>query len=96
MSTSFYLQCNSHTPPISSGGEVGHHLSDLSDVRRHIENRELYRAMAERDLSLATQGDHYAVTAFRFLVAHPYCDVSICNEYGVTYPLKKDEPDEKE
>ena len=91
MSTWIYLQCDSHTPPIPSDGEVGQHLSDLSDVRRHIENRELYRSMAERDLSLATNRVPYAGNAFRFLVTHPHCDVSIRDEYGVAYPLESDE-----
>lgn len=96
MSTWIYLQCDSHTPPILSDGEVGQHIYDLSDIRRHIKNRELYRFMAEKDLVLDTQGDHFAGNAFRFLITHPHCDVSICDEYGDTYPLEKVEPDEKE
>lgn len=90
MSTSIYLQCDSHTPPILSD-EVGGRLSALPNVQRHIENRELYRAMAERNLSLDTHRIHYAGNAFRFLCSHPHCDVSIRDEYGNTYPLETDE-----
>lgn len=93
MGTWIYLQCDSHTPPIPSDDEVGQRLSDLPDVRRHIKNREIYRAMAEQDLSLDTEGDHYAGNAFRFLTTHPECNVSIRDEHGNTHPL---EPDEKE
>ena len=93
MSTWIYLQCDSHTPPLSSDGEVGQHLYDLPDIRRHIKNRELYRYMAGQDLMIDTQGNHYAGNAFRFLNSHPDCDVSICAEYGRPHPL---EPEAKE
>ena len=91
MSTWLYLQCDSHTPPLSSDGEVGQHLYDLPDIRRHIRNRRLYADMASHDVMLDSRGDHFANNAFRFLTAHPACTVSICDEYGRTHPIEPED-----
>lgn len=90
MSTWLYLQCEDHDPPLTSE-DVGQHLYDLPDIRRHIARRDSYAEMAE-DGDLIRFGDHFGNHAYDFLTQHPRCTIGIVDEYGITYPLQEDTP----
>ena len=83
MSTTMYMQCLSHDPPIYSD-EVGQHDYDLSDIRKHIANRKLYEANRKADLDIS-YGDYWGNAAAYFLTQHPNCEIGIINQYGGTY-----------
>ena len=88
MSTTLYLECRCHEPPILSA-EVGQRLSDLDDIRTYIRNRG----------ALVTAARHcwdfergWTNVAAYFLSDHQGCVIGIRDEYGNAHPL--DEPPE--
>lgn len=87
MSTYVYLECLDHDPPLSSPDEVGQHLSDLPDIRRAIQNKDLFIANAAADLDV-DYGSRFANTAASFLVSHPKCAIGIFDEYGRRHPIE--------
>lgn len=84
MSTTLYLECRSHKPPISSWSEVGHNLTDLPRIRREIANRDKYVAAAELE---PDYDDPLTNTAATFFTQHPNCNIGICDEYGNQHPV---------
>lgn len=89
VSTYLYLECQDHTPPLLSHGEVGQHLSDLPRVREEITRRDLFDSMAKADL-WPDHGSHFTSNAVSFLVQHPHCRITIRDEYGVEHPVAEE------
>jgi len=80
VSTFLYLECLDHTPGIIAEGESGQHLSDLTQIRLDIANREqIVKAWEADDFHPA---DHFHRNTVCFLSAHPSCDLAIVDEYG--------------
>lgn len=86
MSTYLYLECRSHTPHLSSDGEVGQHLYDLPRIIREIARRELFADMDELDTPV-DYGNHFTNNAARFLARHRDCIIGIRDEYGKDHPI---------
>lgn len=85
MSTWLYLQCEDHDPPLRSE-DVGQHLYDLPDIRRHIARRDIYAEMEDGDPIRFTH--HFGNNAYDFLVAHPRCTIGIVDELGREHPVE--------
>lgn len=88
MSTWLYLECQSHTPPLSSASEVGQHLYDLPTIRGYFAERQHLAEVDADDLP-----DYWRRTAARFFHDHPHCRVGIRDEYGEEHPIEEPAPD---
>lgn len=87
MSTTLYLECHSHTPPIASE-EVGQHLYDLPRIRELLADR---KAVSEAvRLDLVDGGSPFDRNTARFISSHPNCDLHIADEYGREHPIAED------
>lgn len=90
MSTTMYMRCESHDPPIQSD-EVGHNQSALPDIRKAIRDRDEFLEGLEKaglDLwDVDFGGDSYARARAWFVVQHPHCDISVWDEYGREYAM---------
>ena len=87
MSTYLYLECLDHTPPLSSDGEVGQHLTDLPRIRTEIANRAAFVAIADQ---YPDYGHHFTNNAARFLCQHPHCRIGIRDECNQEHPVGGD------
>lgn len=90
MSTYMYLECQDHTPPLTSDGEVGQHHYDLPRICDEISKRDLFAANAKADLGI-DYGGYFTNNAARFLAQHPNCRIGIRDEYGIEYPTTETE-----
>ena len=92
MSTTVYLQCLAHDPPLQSD-EVGQHLYNLDDVRQWIADRKLLVDCVKKDYHLDGGNPNWLYTTAWFLYHHQECDIGIIDEYGNEHPIVK--PDDK-
>lgn len=83
MSTYLHLECQDHTPPLLSDGEVGQHLYDLPRIRSEIARRESFAELED----CANYDHHFTRNAARFLALHRHCRITIRDEYGVEHPV---------
>jgi hypothetical protein len=90
MSTTIYLECRSHTPPLVADRESGQHLSDLEQIRCDIKHRDDVVDVMEDGWS---HPDPFRMATARFLADHQSCDIGIRDEYGTDHPLTA--PEEK-
>lgn len=94
MSTTMYLQCLSHDPPLRSQ-EVEQH-KNLFYIRKYIAMRKELVALLESDIPIGDQGGVYwANNAACFLYEHQKCEIGIVNEYGGTYLTGLDDPEDE-
>lgn len=89
MSTSLYLVCTDHDPPVQNDCESGQHLYDLPQLREDLANRELIVAAAGIYLYPQDCDSHRCNTA-RFLEQHPKCNLIIRDEYGREHPIAEE------
>lgn len=87
MSTTVYLQCLSHDPPLQSD-EVGQHLCDLKDIRGYIKNRKLLIDVVAADYHLDNGNPNWVMTAAWFFWAHKECEIGIVDECGDEHPVE--------
>ena len=88
MSTYIYLECLDHDPPVTSDGEVGQHLYDLSDVRKMIANKEVIIEFM-KVMDNFQWDSHFDSNTARFLRDHPKCKIAIYSEYGDYYSIEE-------
>ena len=69
------------------------HLSDLTEIRTDIRNRDVYVALHEADLDSFHEINfgHFRNNTIRFLVQHPKCRLGIRDEYGREHPIEEDD-----
>jgi hypothetical protein len=96
MSTTMYLQCLSHDPPLLSD-EVGQHTLDLDDIRGYIANKDHLIALIKADIPIGgQQNPPWASTAGWFMYRHPKCEIGIVDQYGSTYLTGINDPKESQ
>lgn len=95
MSTTLYLVCLDHDPPLNSAAEVGNHLYDLDDAFSYIARREeLVADLNDDDKMHAVYRcwPAWQLNAACFLDDHPKCRVAVRDEYGkFHYPQQEGE-----
>jgi len=92
VSTSIYLYCLDHNPPIRAESESGQHLYDLPRLRADLDERERITSMDVEDWWEVTTGgevDHFTLNTWRFLREHPECNIEIRDQYERVYPIKE-------
>lgn len=87
MSTYLYIECRDHDPVLRNHEESGQHLRNLEDIRRWIQDRELYATAYQ--LNEVEFDDYFLRNTIRFLVDHKNCTLGIRDEYGVEHPLEE-------
>lgn len=81
MSTSVYLVCIDHDPPIRADSECGQH-GEVDRCRTILGRRDdLLRLSAECDYFFST-GDRWTDNGLHFFKTHPRCRVACEDEYG--------------
>lgn len=92
MSTSIYLECRGHTPPIVADSESGQHLYDLDPLRTLLAHRkqvtDAHRILTEAAGGYIDYGERYLGNSIRFMAKHPECPLGIIDEYGQEHPLE--------
>jgi hypothetical protein len=79
MSTYFYFECLSHTPPLQSSDEISQH----DDI--HVQNAiRLAQGLA---IDPQDVGDYFETRMPWFLREHEHCAIGIVNEYGEHRPI---------
>jgi hypothetical protein len=94
VSTEIFLECRSHTPPLSDGVQVGDNLDrDLDRLRGWLKNRGvlLHFVGVAKSLDLdafdTVQDNASYRYTMRFILEHPNCEIGIRDEYGKDHPL---------
>lgn len=77
MSTYWYLECSSHTPPLRSLEEVEQHTSGLPAVRELVARRGNTNLMTY----MYSEGAYFQKNAVGFLLQHSECPLRLVNEY---------------
>lgn len=83
MSTYFYLECLSHTPPLQCDTEVSQHDDRYVEAAIRLAQGEPATSFTEDDFL----GSWTREGALRFLREHEHCAIDIVSEYGDRRPI---------
>lgn len=87
MSTYIRLVCTDHEPHLVAESESGQHLSDLSQIRADIRDRDRIVANVRDDI---WPSEYFRRNTAMFLSRHPRCTLAIEDEYGESHPIREE------